>query len=97
MGIGYEGGIENDGRYYIQEWSYPQPSVCISCIDGHTAVLLDYRDLSDGKEPPVIFVNMATGEEEGEVTLLAPDFQSFIDQLVSDETQYAVGRPKFDK
>lgn len=93
MGIGYEGGIENDGQYYIQEWGYPHPSVCISCIDGHTAVLLDYRDLPDGEEPPVVFVDMEAGEEEGEVTLLAPDFQSFVDQLVASETRYVVGYP----
>jgi hypothetical protein len=87
-GIGGSFAVEDEGVYMINEWEYPVPAVCISCIDGHTAILLDYRDLQPNQEPPVIYYG--TESEKGS-TWLAPNFQTFIDGLIYDCSNYEIG------
>ncbi|HUQ60174.1 SMI1/KNR4 family protein [Lentzea sp.] len=82
MGIGPEGRALTllDTPYLVGEWGLPSPVVLLSG-DGHTWVALDYRECGPDGEPSVVWLD---ADHESEL-LLAPDFRSFLDGLVSDE------------
>jgi hypothetical protein len=82
MGIGGEGGIDSDvgSLYLIGEWDYPDVGVVISS-DGHTAFMLDYSQCGPVGEPRVIWVDTGTDSGSAGVSILAPDFASFLSQL----------------
>jgi hypothetical protein len=75
-GIG-PNGIDGDfgSRYMVEEWGYPAGTVWIGG-DGHTAVLLDYRESED---PSVIYVD--TEEDPVRVVTLAGSFEAFLERL----------------
>jgi hypothetical protein len=79
-GLGYEHGIDRMSAYMIEEWGYPNPAIWLEG-DGHMAVLLDYRDLLPGAEPPVILVDVETVSGTPEATPLAINFKSFLEKL----------------
>jgi hypothetical protein len=81
MGIGTAGRALTllDTPYLVREWGLPSPVVLLTG-DGHTWVALDYRECGPDGEPSVVWLDV---DEEAELTL-APDFRSFLDELVSD-------------
>lgn len=85
-GIGGSEGIEEDSEFMIEEWGYPNIGIVIcQCPSaGHDAVMLDYSKCGKNGEPQVIHVDV----EIGEITVLASNFKTFIDGLVSDEEFY---------
>lgn len=92
MGIGREKMYSLCGdlgsQFMIDHWGYPDIGVVIcDCPSaGHDVVMLDYRHCGKDGEPEVIHVDQ---ESNYEITFLAPDFESFIRGLVSeDEFEY---------
>lgn len=71
-------------RFMIDEWGYPPIGIyfadCPSA--GHDMVCLDYSACGPNGEPPVVHVDQ---ESNYHITYLAPDFESFIRGLESDE------------
>jgi hypothetical protein len=84
FGVGFERGIdgEYESRYMIQEWGYPDVGIVIADTPsaGHDAVMLDYSECGPRGEPRVIHVE--TECDEPVVTILAPNFESFMRGLV---------------
>ena len=85
-GVGGWYGIDNPERgskYMIREWGYPETAVVIAPTPsgGHDAVMLDYSKGGSQGEPRVIHVETEGGEPD--VTVLAPDFASFVEALVA--------------
>lgn len=68
---------ELGSRFHIEEWGYPEIGVyfadCPSA--GHDMVCLDYRACGPQGEPGVVHVDQ---ELDYAITLVAPDFESFI-------------------
>jgi tetratricopeptide (TPR) repeat protein len=92
MGIGREKMYSLCGdlgsQFMIDHWGYPDIGVVIcDCPSaGHDVVMLDYRHCGKDGEPEVIHVDQ---ESNYQITFLAPDFESFIRGLVSeDEFEY---------
>jgi hypothetical protein len=85
-GIGGEWGIDSEtlgSRYLIREWSYPDVGIVIGHTPsaGHDVFMLDYSVCGPKGEPRVIHVE--TEAREGiRVTVLAPDFETFLRGLV---------------
>ena len=77
------GGVGS--RFMIEEWGYPPIGVyfanCPSA--GHDMLCLDYRAVEAGGEPAVVHVDQ---EVDYRITLVAPNFESFIRGLVNAET-----------
>ncbi|MCN0178146.1 SMI1/KNR4 family protein [Salinispora arenicola] len=71
--------------FWVAEWGYPDIGIYIAdCPSaGHDMVALDYR--SPG-EPAVVHVDQ---EWNYQITVLAPDFETFVTGLV-DESEYDV-------
>lgn len=92
LGIGGTEGTDTPSGtpYMVQEWGYPSPSVLLHS-DGHTAVLLDYREVGPHGEPPVIFVDVEAPDPR--VWTLAPDFGAFVAGLTYDEQRHSIGLP----
>lgn len=69
---------EMGSRFWVQEWGYPDIGIyfadCPSA--GHDMIALDYRD---GAEPNVVHVDQ---EDRYRITVLAPDFATFVSGLV---------------
>lgn len=83
-GVGGFHGIDDPdrgSRHAIREWGYLAGAVAIAPTPsgGHGAVLLDYRDCGPVGEPRVIHVETEGGGPV--VTVLAPDFASFMATL----------------
>lgn len=76
-GIGGEESIL-ESEYLIEEWGLPKKVVLISG-DGHTWIAFDYRNTDEN--PPIILIDH-DGEE---ITELAPDFESFLNELTNLE------------
>ena len=75
---------EMGSQFMIDEWGYPEIGVCVcDCPSaGHDMIMLDYSACGKTGEPTVVHVDQ---ENDYRVTFLAPDFESFIRGLVSDE------------
>ena len=73
---------EHQSKYMIDEWEYPSPSYWLGG-DGHTAILLDYRSLQPGEEPPVLYVNLDGNPQVIEKQIF-PNFRAFIDYLIEE-------------
>ena len=71
----------------MAEWGYPAIGVYFAdCPSGgHDLLCLDYRSCGPGGEPAVVHVDQERGYK---VTLVAPDFESFVRGLESD---HAIG------
>jgi len=79
---------ERGSPFWMDEWRYPAIGVyfadCPSA--GHDMVCLDYSECGPMGEPRVVHVDQ---EEDYKVTLVAPDFETFIRGLV-DEGEFDV-------
>jgi hypothetical protein len=73
---------EHQSKYMIEEWDYPAPSYWLGG-DGHTAILLDYRSLQPGEEPPVLYVNLEGNPGVVEKQIF-PNFGAFVDYLLDE-------------
>lgn len=71
--------------FMIAEWEYPPIGIyfadCPSA--GHDMVALDYRECGPEGEPCVVHVDQ---EDDYRITWLAPDFETFIQGLVNEDT-----------
>jgi hypothetical protein len=74
---------ELGSAFWVAEWGYPDIGIYIAdCPSaGHDMIALDYR--SPG-EPPVVHVDQEWGYQ---ITVLAPDFETFVTGL-TDEFDY---------
>lgn len=84
FGVGGWHGIDNPergSRAAIREWGYPDGGLLIAPTPsgGHDAVMLDYSVCGPAGEPRVTYVETEGGGPE--VTILAPDFASFVATL----------------
>jgi hypothetical protein len=79
---------EVGSAFWVSEWGYPDIGVYFAdCPSGgHDMIALDYRD---GGEPCVVHVDQ---EWDYRITVLAPDFASFIGGLV-DESEFPASLP----
>ncbi len=72
-------------QFMIDEWEYPPIGIyfadCPSA--GHDMVALDYRECGPEGEPCVVHVDQ---EGDYRITWLAPNFESFIQGLVNEDT-----------
>ncbi|MGZ0703578.1 SMI1/KNR4 family protein [Pseudomonas piscis] len=77
-------GGQLGSRFSIEEWGYPDLGVyiCDCPSAGHDMIALDYRACGPEGEPRVVHVDQ---EGDYEVTVLAPDFETFVRGLVSWE------------
>jgi hypothetical protein len=88
MGIGREKRYSLAGdagsRFWIDEWGYPAIGVyfadCPSA--GHDMIAFDYHGCGPDGEPRVVHVDQ---EDDYRVTVLAPDFVSFVRALRPEE------------
>ncbi|MEV6370399.1 SMI1/KNR4 family protein [Micromonospora musae] len=76
---------EFGNAFWLAEWGYPDIGIYIAdCPSaGHDMIALDYR--SPG-EPAVVHVDQ---ERNYQITVLAPDFETFVTGLV-DESEYDI-------
>lgn len=74
---------ERGSAFWVAEWGYPDIGVYIAnCPSaGHDMIALDYRTQN---EPAVVHVDQ---ECDYRITVLAPDFETFVKGLV-DESSY---------
>jgi hypothetical protein len=73
-------------KFMIEEWGYPPIGVGIADTPagGHELIMLDYRACGKRGEPQVVYVNQ---EVDYSITVVAPDFETFICGLV-EESEY---------
>ena len=75
---------EHGSQFWIEMWDYPAIGVyfadCPSA--GHDMICLDYRFCGPAGEPAVVHVDQ---DWDYKITAVAPDFESFILGLESDE------------
>lgn len=69
--------------FMLAEWEYPPIGVCFAETPsgGHEQLMLDYRDCGRRGEPRVVYVDQ---EDDYRITVVAPDFASFIRGLVDE-------------
>ncbi|MFV2108281.1 SMI1/KNR4 family protein [Micromonospora sp. LOL_015] len=90
MGIGrkkrYSLAGEAGSRFWIEEWAYPPIGVYFATCPsaGHDMIAFDYRDCGPDGEPQVVHVDQ---EWDYQVTVLAPDFVSFL-LVLRPESEY---------
>jgi len=73
------------GASFMQrEWGYPPIGIGIASTPsgGHQLIMLDYRNCGARGEPQVVHVDQ---ESDYRITLIAPDFATFIRGLVSED------------
>ncbi len=72
-------------KFMQEEWGYPDIGICIcDCPSaGHDMVMLDYRACGPNGEPQVVHVDQ---EWDFAITLLAPDFETFVRGLVPESS-----------
>lgn len=70
--------------FMIAEWGYPPIGIGIADTPsaGHEQIMLDYRACGKQGEPQVVHVDQ---EDDYRITVVAPDFETFIRGLVSEE------------
>lgn len=93
MGIGREKDCllagRTGSRFFVEEWGYPAIGVyfadCPSA--GHDMIAFDYRDCGPAGEPRVVHVDQ---EGDYRITVLAPDFVSFV-RALRPESDYDYG------
>lgn len=75
---------EMGSAFMIEEWGYPRIGVCIADTPtaGHEQIMLDYRACGPEGEPQVVYVDQ---EADYRITVLAPDFETFVKGLVPHE------------
>jgi len=75
---------EIGSQFMQQAWGYPDFGICIgNCPSaGHDMIMLDYRECGPEGEPSVVHVDQ---EADYDVTVLAPDFETFVRGLVGEE------------
>jgi hypothetical protein len=73
-------------KFMIEEWGYPPIGVGIAVTPtaGHELIMLDYRACGKRGEPQVAYVDQ---EDDYSITVVAPDFETFIQGLV-EESEY---------
>jgi SMI1-KNR4 cell-wall len=73
-------------KFMIEEWGYPPIGVGIADTPsgGHELIMLDYRACGKRGEPQVVYVDQ---EDDYSITVVAPDFETFICGLV-EESEY---------
>ena len=91
-GIGGQWGIDSPelgNACMIEEWGYPDIGIVVGeCPSaGHDVVMLDYSMCGPSGEPRVVHVETECSVPR--ITLLAGDFQAFVDGLV-DRSEYDV-------
>lgn len=86
-GIGYEKPYALCGsmgsQFMLEEWGYPAIGVvvCDCPSAGHDLIMLDYRACGPAGEPAVVHVDQ---ESDYRITVLAPNFETFIRGLVDE-------------
>jgi hypothetical protein len=75
---------ELGSAFMIEEWGYPRIGVCIASTPtaGHEQIMLDYRACGPAGEPQVVYVDQEAGYR---ITVLAPNFETFVKGLVPHE------------
>ncbi|WP_225994230.1 SMI1/KNR4 family protein [Actinomadura rudentiformis] len=90
MGIGRSKRCSLSGeagsRFWIQEWGYPPIGVYFATCPsaGHDMIAFDYRGCGPDGEPRIVHVDQ---EWDYQITVLAPDFASFV-RALRPETDY---------
>jgi len=71
-------------RFWEDEWGYPPIGVYIANTPtaGHEMIALDYRECGKRGEPQVVCVDQ---EDDYSITCVAPDFATFIRELISED------------
>ncbi|WP_316809579.1 SMI1/KNR4 family protein [Pedobacter agri] len=74
----YSIGGERGSRFWITEWEYPEIGIYFGCTPrgGHDMILMDYSVSGKQGEPQIVQI-----EPDGEKTILAKDFETFIRML----------------
>jgi hypothetical protein len=85
LGIGGIPAIDSDysgSQFMIREWGYPDVGIYFGHAPsaGHDGFMFDYRECGPSGEPSVIHVD--TESEGPQVTVLAPNFETFALGLV---------------
>lgn len=80
LGIGMEDGI-GETPYMIEEWELPSDIILLSG-DGHSWVVLDYRNYS-GDNPPISFIDVEVNKD----IKIANSFEEFISKLEKNEDE----------
>ena len=75
--------IEAEGEYMRNEWGYPDIGlyICDCPSAGHHLVALDYTGCGPEGEPTVVHIDQ---EKDFKKTMLAANFEQFIDKLHYD-------------
>ena len=78
---------EIGGTFMMDEWGYPPIGVYFADTPsaGHEMLAFDYRECGPEGEPTVVHVDQ---EGDYRVTLVAPDFATFIRSLITEEDAY---------
>jgi hypothetical protein len=70
-------------KFMIEKWGYPPIGIGIADTPtaGHELIMLDYRACGKRGEPQVVYVDQ---EDDYSITVVAPDFETFIRGLVEE-------------
>jgi hypothetical protein len=73
-------------KFMIENWGYPPIGIGVADTPtaGHEMIMLDYRACGKQGEPQVVYVDQ---EDDYSITVVAPDFETFIRGLV-EESEY---------